>query len=86
MKHNKQSPEAQLDFTMASCRSLMEGKVAWVIEKSFLLLTILIPNILLAIRSMHHSLFFVLPSFHKSQDEISFKGDGCNTMCYENPN
>jgi hypothetical protein len=61
MKCNKQSPEAQLDSTMVSCRSLTEGKVAWVTEKSFLLLTIPIPNILLAIRSMHSSSFIVLP-------------------------
>jgi hypothetical protein len=74
MKRNKQSPEAQLDSTMTSCRSLTEGKVAWVIEKPFLLSTIPIPNILLAIRSMHRSLFLVPPSFRKSWDEISFRG------------
>jgi hypothetical protein len=62
MKRNKQSSEAQLDSTMASCRSFTEGKVAWVIEKSFLLSTIPIPDILLAIWSMHRSSFLVLPS------------------------
>jgi hypothetical protein len=61
MKRNKQSPEAQLDSTMASGRSLMEGKVAWVTKKSFLLSTILIPDILLAIQSIHRSSFLVLP-------------------------
>jgi hypothetical protein len=61
IKRNKQSLEAQLDSTMASCRSLMKGKVAWVTEKSFLLSIVLIPDILLAIRSMHRSSFLVLP-------------------------
>jgi hypothetical protein len=60
MKRNKQSPEAQLDSAMASCRSLTEGKVAWVTDKSFLHLTIPLPDILLAIWSMHHSSFLVL--------------------------
>jgi hypothetical protein len=73
MKRNKQSPKAQLNSTMASCCSLTEGKVAWVTQKSFLLSTIPISDILLAIWSMHHSLFIVLPSLHKSRDDISFK-------------
>jgi hypothetical protein len=61
MKHNKHSSETQLDSTMASCRSFMEGKVAWATEKPFLLSTIPILDILLAIRSMHCSSFLVLP-------------------------
>jgi hypothetical protein len=32
------------------------------------------PDILLSPRSMWHSSFLVLPSFHKSWDEISIKG------------
>jgi hypothetical protein len=60
MKRNQQGPEAQLDSTMVSYRSLTEGKVAWVTDESFLLSTIPMPDILLAIRSMHHSLFLVL--------------------------
>jgi hypothetical protein len=42
MKRKKPSPEAQLNSTMVSCHSLMEGKVSWVTEKSFLFSTILV--------------------------------------------
>jgi hypothetical protein len=52
----------------------------------FLLSTVTIPDIFLVIRSMHHSSFLVLPSFRKSQDKISFKGEGGNTPCYRNHN
>jgi hypothetical protein len=27
--------------------------------------------------------FFVLPLLRKSRDETSFKGEGCNTLCYD---
>jgi hypothetical protein len=31
-------------------------------------------------------IFLCSPSFRKSRDEISFKGEGCNIPCYGNPN
>jgi hypothetical protein len=41
------------------------------------------PNIVLSLWSRHPSSFLVLPtSHHKSRDEIFFKGEVCNTMCY----
>jgi hypothetical protein len=44
-------------------------------------------DILLPPWSMCPSSFLVLPtSLRKSWDEISFKGEGCNTPCYRNPN
>jgi hypothetical protein len=62
--------------------SSMHGRKSGMDNREGLLLsTILIPDILLATQSMHHSLFLVPPP-SKSQDEISFKGEGCNTTCY----
>jgi hypothetical protein len=34
--------------------------------------------------TLHH--FLCSPSFHKSRDKISFKGEGCNTLYYGSPN
>jgi hypothetical protein len=52
------------------------------------------PNILLAIQSVHRSSFLVTPllSYERrgrtrnDEDEISFKGEDCNTLCYGDPN
>jgi hypothetical protein len=42
------------------------------------------PSVLLGSHpsSSYSSSFLVLPSLCKSWDEISFKGEGCNTPCY----
>jgi hypothetical protein len=44
MRCNKQSPEAQLDSTMVSCRPHMKQKVSWVTEESSSLQTSSCPS------------------------------------------
>jgi hypothetical protein len=71
---NKQSQEAQSDSTRCHVAHARKKKL-YERPRSFPPSNYL--NILLSPRPMWHSSFLVLPtSFHKSRDEISFKGGG----------
>jgi hypothetical protein len=81
---NKQSQEAQSDSTRCHVAHARKKKL-YERPRSFPPSNYL--NILLSPRPMWHSSFLVLPtSFHKSRDEISFRGGGCNTMWCGSPN
>jgi hypothetical protein len=41
------------------------------------------PNIFYSPKPMNPSSFLVPPTFHKSWNKISLKGEGCNTPHYE---
>jgi hypothetical protein len=86
MNHNKQSSKAQLDSTMASCRSFMEAKVAWVTEKSFLLSTISILDIFLLFGQCIVHRFLCSPSCRNLRMRFLLRGEGYSTPCYGNLN
>jgi hypothetical protein len=81
---NKQSQKAQSDSTRCYVAHARKKK-SHNRPRSFSPSNYL--DILLSPRSMYPSSFLVLPtSLHKSRDEISFKGEGYNTLCYGSPN
>jgi hypothetical protein len=83
MKHNKQSHEAQPDSTMVLCHPT-HGRKSCMRDREVLpLATTPMSFLLRGQYSLHR---FSCPFLHKSQDEISFKGEGCNTPCYGCPN
>jgi hypothetical protein len=75
MKRNT-SKVVKHNLILQGAMSSMHGRKSDIDDREDILLsTVLIPNILLATRSMHHSSFLV-PPLSKSRDEISFKGGG----------
>jgi hypothetical protein len=55
-------------------------------QEVVLLPNIPIPDIILAIRSMHRSLFLVLPPFLNIGMRFLLREEGCNTPCYRRLN
>jgi hypothetical protein len=67
-----------------TCTGRLRMKSCMRDQEAFLLLTVPIFSSLHDQCILHRFLCF--PSFHKSWDEIFFKGECCNTLCYKNAN
>jgi hypothetical protein len=70
-------------FYKMLCQQHTEGKEKW---ETVIFSLFNCPDIpfLLCQDILHR--FLALPLLSKSRDEISFKGEGCNTLCYKNLN